>query len=326
MTSNDTSSIPAYIHRLRTSCDLSIVVIKSQLRHHLDAHRELCDDWYVYDRLIGVSKSQFQPHPDAYIIPMSSTRPDPSGRKIALFQSKELPQSCGFLAIAREVRHMIYSDLIRSGNVAILQVCQQVHDEAKALLHKQGIFRLNLFDEGGSQQLKAQNLPQVPSIPIPNCYVNIALDSVTHIGQPSPQPLELYPRFYTLDPGYGDCHITLLARLDRLPTTPLVELIKGFATFRLVTLRIHSTGNLHPMDRRNQTIVEPLHTRYLQSLTSELSQALGDPNWKFDVSLGSRDNRPAYLPKFKYASPFPNAQYLEFHPLKKQGVVGGICR
>lgn len=63
---------------------------------------------------------------------MPFTRPDPS----------EGP--AGFLSLARELRDIIYNDLVTSGEVAILRVSRQLHDEVKEILHNAGIFRIHL--------------------------------------------------------------------------------------------------------------------------------------------------------------------------------------
>lgn len=73
--------------------------------------------------------------------------PDPPKEEAISSTIAEPLKSHGFLDIPRELRDIIYGHLIPSGQVAILRVPRQSHDEVKDLLYKQGVYRLCLRAE-----------------------------------------------------------------------------------------------------------------------------------------------------------------------------------
>ena len=249
---------------------------------------------------ILISKSQIRQNLESFIMPASLTLPHLPEVEAILSDLNELPRSCHFLDIARELRDIIYSDLIASGNVEILQVSQQVHDEAKDLLYRHGICRLHLPRD----YLKAFKSSKKPPRSVQNFNVNIDLDQWEYIDEKLSSP----PSFR----GSGDCHVILLFKSYgniRMPAQ-LCDLIKSLSIFRLVTLRIHSTYRLHPMDRRNKLVLEPFHTQNLKSTAAKFSAALGTPEWKIDA-YPRNDHEVLAQARL---NPYPYAQYLEFHP------------
>lgn len=246
-------------------------------------------------------------------MPTSSTRPHlPKGEAIPSGPD-ELPTSCNFSSISREIRDIIYGDLITSKNLEVLRVSKQVHDEAKDVLYRLGIYRLNLSCAARLcryDYLKLFEPPETLPENVRNFNFNIAIDQYRFDDD------RLGPSFRPSVRGSRDCHITLDFQgygHFRVPV-PVYKLIESLSTSRLVTLRIHFAYRLHPMDRRNKDDLEPLHAHYLQTTATEFSAVLGDPIWRTDTYPGNDYEMLAH----ERLNPFPNAQYLEFHPRKKK--------
>ena len=101
------------------------------------------------------------------------------GLRISL--SSEPPKLCGFLSIPRELRDMLYSELIVSGHILILRVSQQVHDETKDCLHKQGICRLQFHHRG--EYFNSINPPKSSLSKVQNFDIKIYIDcDVNYVG------------------------------------------------------------------------------------------------------------------------------------------------
>lgn len=258
------------------------------------------------------SKPRLQHSLDCFIMPTSSTRPHLPKCEAVLSGPNELHTSSGFLSLARELRDIIYGDLITSGNVGILRVSQQVHDEAKDLLYRLGICRVHFSCENSLNNrpsyLRVFFPPKTSPNTVQNFNLKIGLDGCPY----EDERLDPYLRAFVQ--GSGDCHVTLVAKCYSSFRVPLPAycLIKSLTSFRLVTVRIYVIYHFHPMDRRNKRLVEPGHTQNLQSLATEVSAALGDPIWKIDTYPGNDYEMLAH----ERLNPFPNAQYLEFYPRK----------
>lgn len=238
------------------------------------------------------------------------------------------PKSAGFLSLARELRDIIYSDLITSGDVAILRVSQQLHDEAKDILYKQGIFRMYL-NVSTSEKYHDTWRPSVLQVDnrIQNFNILIYLPSSmlrTH-GQ-------LYRSEYdklTFDyiqscQGSRAFHLTLI--FDATTTTDvlyhrsrILELLRTFSSTELFTLRVDTTSDYPPFSSHNLAAMESIHTWILQSFASSLQPTLGYPEWKLDSCPSSRYQTSTYAKAHPDVRPFPNAQYLEFHPRERDG-------
>lgn len=264
---------------------------------------------------------QFPHDPNSSTDSPSFTHPEPSESEAALDTCGELPKLCGFLTLARELRDLIYSDLITSCDLAILRVSYQVHDEAKKLLYNQGICRLHLYFTipfSGLKILSPRTPPPRDKIQNFNIVMSVPLCCDRRFG--------LLTTFVKSNTGFarsvqgsGECHITLIFYcLDpRHELTELFDFIKHLNTFKLVSLRMHLSTIFHPMDRRNRSILEPVHTKMLQSAAESLLVALGYSEWKTDTCPSSRYQMSTYAKTQSCMSPFPNAQYLEFHPCEK---------
>lgn len=227
-----------------------------------------------------------------------------------------LPKWCGFLGIARELRNMIYIDLITSRNVTILRVSRQVHDEAKDLLHKHGICRLELYPQYSSTDSKilrnAVKLP--PNTTAYNLNVTIYLDSRSK----SARLEEVGPGFKHFIQGSGNCHITLfLPGPFGITISPeIFDLIGSLNTFKLVTVTIHVPHIYHPMDRRIKRLVEPSYPETLNRIATSCSDAFGDPEWKTNTTTAYPKCRNPYVKDRLNITLFPSTPYLEFHPHK----------
>lgn len=246
---------------------------------------------------------------------MSPGNHRPSERETILSGASEPPKSCGFLSIAPELRDMIYSELIPSGDTAILQVSKQLYDEAKDDIYKQGICRLQflcnmdyffVIDPPESQLSKVQKF---------NLKFNF--EYCQHGLHFSDRNRRLLGQARRIDPGLqpyvqgpGSCHVTLVfqsADAFYMPDSVLV-LMEYLGTFKLVTLRIHFNFIYHNWDRRNRSEVQPPHKTILERMSAILEESLGDPDWKSEPCHG-----PLSLSRLPI-NPFPSAPYLEFHP------------
>lgn len=243
-------------------------------------------------------------------MPTSSTRPYLQKGEYILSGPNELRTSCSFLSLPRELRDIIYSDLITSGNVEILRISQQVHDEAKDLLYRLGICRLHFSCENSLNNGYAYLRVYFPSETLPNTVQNFSLN--IGLDRCAREDKQFDPYLRNLVQGSGDCHVTLAAHYYssfQMPR-PVYRLIKSLSSFQVVTVRIYVTHPLHPMDRRNECLVEPGHTQNLQLLATKLSAALGDPQWKSD----SYSRNTLEMLTQPHLNPYPNARYLEFRP------------
>lgn len=232
-----------------------------------------------------------------------------------------LPKWCGFLGIARELRNMIYIDLITSGNVTILRVSRQVHNEAKELLYKDGICRLELYPQFSSIDSKilrnAVKLP--PNTTAYNLNVTMYLQSPLPDSRfKSARVEEVGPGFKHFIQGSGDCHITLFLPGPFGITIPpeLFDLIRSLNTFKLITVTIHVPHIYHPMDRRIKRLVEPCYPETLNRIATSCSDAFGDPEWKTNTTTIYPKYRNPYVKDRLDITLFPSTPYLEFHPHK----------
>ncbi|CAD6568629.1 MAG: hypothetical protein ASARMPRED_001888 [Alectoria sarmentosa] len=255
----------------------------------------------------------------------SSTLSDPSESQSAFRSIEELPKSCGFLALATELRDPIYSELFTSGQVEILRVSRQLHNEAKDVLYKQGICRLVLYFDHPLSQPEVLSAITIPSNrKVQNFNILMSLPDATDVkASRSDRYKKLNLGFGRSVQGSGDCHITLLFRGSRVIHMPLaaIKLIELLSTFKLVTLRILISHDLHSMDEMDRMVAAPSHTQILTSVAASLPSTLGCPAWKSDT----RSNSPyPYAKTQSQKSPSPNAQYLEFHPREGRENAGGV--
>ena len=222
-----------------------------------------------------------------------------------------------FLTMARELRDLVYSDLITDGNLEILRVSQQLHDEAKDLLYRKGVFRMPLYIPASGSNDKFSR-PSVPVAKNPIQNFNIIFGNLNSQVSGAKTELDLdFVRSCGTCQGSGDCHITLSFKSDfnmYTPPTEIVKLISTFSNFKLITLRVLIKEAYHPMDSRNTTQVEPCHLEAMQLLAASLSPSLGAPYWNLDTYPRSRFLIPVHTPSKWHPSPFPNAQHLVFHP------------
>ena len=217
---------------------------------------------------------------------------------------------------------MIYSELIASRNVAILQVSQQVHDEAKDRLHKQGICRLQFRHRG--YDFDIVNPPKSSLSKVQNFDIEIYFDCDEHyVGSLDyrrfvQRARDFAPGSQPCVQGAGSCTITLVLASAKHPHLPrsVLQFINRLRTFKLVTLRAHTTCLYHPFDRRIRDTMKPEHENLLKQASTDLRWYLGDPEWRSEPDYGTRGN----LLMRPLANPFPGAPYLEFYPREAERV------
>ena len=56
-----------------------------------------------------------------------------------------LRSHCLFFKLPPEIRFMIYSDLVRSGDLGVLGLCQRIHREALEVVYREGIHRVKAY-------------------------------------------------------------------------------------------------------------------------------------------------------------------------------------
>ena len=241
---------------------------------------------------------------------MGSEDHRPSERETALGGVIEPPKWCGFLSIAPELRHMIYPDLIASGDTAILRVSKQVHDEAEYHLYKQGICRLRFVC--GSNSIKAINPPESRLSDVQNFNLTIDADYYPYVRS-SGRASFIGPDLQSRVRGSGSCHLTVVFASRKTFHMPysMIELIRSLGNFKLVTVRAHLEEIMyHPLDRRNTNKVKPRHESVLGQMFVHFRTFLGAPEWKSELCHEPRfDSLPS-----PPINPFPTARYLEFHP------------
>lgn len=224
----------------------------------------------------------------------------------------QLPTSCDFFSLPPELRDIIYRDLILSGNLEILRVCHQVHDEVKHFVYTLRVCRVDFACTRGSphsdEYLKVYFPPRTLPDGVQTFILNIGLYGYSH----DIRIVDPYLRNFVK--GSGDCHITLVAEHYDcfVMQRPVKHLIRSLSSFRLITVRIRVVYTLHPLDRRNESKVEPGHIRNLHLLATKFSKALGHPEWKTD----SYPRTTLSMLKQPHWNPYPTARYLEFRPRK----------
>lgn len=178
-------------------------------------------------------------------ISTSSTYPSSSGSEAILSSLGELSKQCRFLTLARELRDIIYSDLISSGHIAILRVSRQLHEEAKELLYEKGICRLCLDYDGPSCHPEVLDPTMMPSSQkVQNFEIVMCIPNSRNIMAWSSNR---NPVLLQSVQGSGNCHITLVFR--GLPNVPhagcTLKFIKALCTFKVVTVRVHILHDFH---------------------------------------------------------------------------------
>lgn len=270
-----------------------------------------------------INRPQLQQNSSTSTDPTLFTHSDLSQSKTAL-GIERVPKSSGFLSLARELRDIIYSDLITSGDVEILRVSQQLHDEAKEILLKAGIFRMYLNTPTAEE---SYNIWRPSMLAINNRIqnLNILLYMPSSMGD---FPRRLFSSEYdklTLDyirscQGLGECQLTLILQSYDLSSPPeILELIRKLTSFKLVAVRIHITGLLQPFNSVTVARMEPSHRLMLQCLATFLKSALGCPEWRLDTGPSARYQTSTYAKVQPDVSPFRNLRYLEFHPREGNG-------
>ena len=219
-----------------------------------------------------ISGPQLQQHSSSPTDPTSLIQPDSSEGEAPL-GIRKLAKPFNFLSLARELRDIIYSDLITSGDVVILRVSQQLHDEAKEVLHKQKIFRMYLSTPTSA---KSHNSWRPSVLAVNNTIQNF---NILMYMPPSMlrSPGRLFSSEYdklTLEyiqsrQDSRDCHLTLITNISFLRTrtlrTRILEFVCTLSNFELVASRIHnSTRNGLPVTSRNVAVMEYMHTETLQ--------------------------------------------------------------
>ncbi|KAK0512511.1 hypothetical protein JMJ35_004528 [Cladonia borealis] len=97
-----------------------------------------------------------------------------------------LRSNCLFFKLPPELRLKIYSDLIRSGNLEVLRLCQKIHKEAIGIFFRDGIYRVRTKEDadlyfGDAASPGAQNETNRIRKEVQNVEVYTDLKNITNI-------------------------------------------------------------------------------------------------------------------------------------------------
>ena len=91
-----------------------------------------------------------------------------------------------FFKLPPELRLVIYSDLIKSGNLGVLRLCQKTHNEAIEFVSRDGIYRVRTKEDadlyfGDAASPEAQNKTNRIRKEIQNVEIHTDLENITNI-------------------------------------------------------------------------------------------------------------------------------------------------
>ena len=185
--------------------------------------------------------------------------------------------------LPREIRDMIYANLIEAGHLGLLRTSKAVCREATELLYKQGTCRLvlNFGVDNGPKKGFALKAPMAAAIQSLDVHIMVVDDSC--------RDLHLFNFFRGPSVRRNRCRITLQVggyhphgRSRKVVGAPL-DLITTLIGFRTLTVDI-------------RTLCPLLRTELLQTAKEHLRLTLGQGIWHGRTEVGGED------------------QYLEFYP------------
>ena len=229
-------------------------------------------------------------------------------------QLVDIPDSSkktGLFTLPRELRDMIYSDLVQSGQVNILRASKSLHKETTKMVLKEGICRLHLNNLTEQHTPKSDVQEPFPS-KIQNFSIRIPVSEQNHIV-PS-LCLKPFRRLARSDVALQDCHVTFVIldyhmRLDVNGLKPLPTLLAHVETliqFKAVYVKVQvegpiSNGGRRWANRGYQGMKDHLQEIVFNNIRTTLEGTLGTASWR------DRDSSQRYLE-------FRPRTYLEAHP------------
>ena len=189
--------------------------------------------------------------------------------------------------LPREIRDIIYTDLIVAGELSILRTSKAVCQEMTQLLYKHGTCHV-VLDMNKSKTERDFTLNELQASAIQNLHIRLFL-----VGDLDPDP-HLFRMFSDSPICRQNCHITVefCSRFSSWMTYPqpdlqvrpnILDLFRALANFKTLTVK-------------TRYLDSKLHVKVLQTFADSLKVSLGGASWHGK------------------AEPDCQAQYLEFHP------------
>ncbi|KAK3169671.1 hypothetical protein OEA41_009055 [Lepraria neglecta] len=213
-------------------------MMASASMHDLDRVRDVKQDLQFAPQGIADGREDQGYHIHAQLVNI----PD-SSKKARLF------------TLPRELRDMIYSDLVQSGQVNILRASKSLHKEATETVLKEGVCRLHLNNLTEQHTPKSHVQEPFPS-KIQNFSIRIPVSEKNHIV-PS-LCLKPFRRLARSDVARQDCHVTFVIldchmsldvnRLRSLPT--LLAHVETLIQFKALYVKVQVEGPISNEDRR----------------------------------------------------------------------------
>ncbi len=188
--------------------------------------------------------------------------------------------------LPREIRDVIYTDLIVAGQLSILRTSKAVCQEVSQLLFKYGTCHIAL-DMNRSKTEKSFTLSELQASAIQDLHIHVFL-----VGDLVPD-LHLVRMFSDPSVTRQNCHITVefssqsppLSNVQPDPPVrpKIINFFRAFVNFKTLTVRTRSLDPKH-------------HVKVLQTFSDSLHVSLGRASWHGKAKAECED------------------QYLEFHP------------
>lgn len=186
--------------------------------------------------------------------------------------------------LPREIRDMIYTNLIAAGSLTILRTSKAVFQEASHFLHKHGICRL---------VLPIKSINSSPDFLLNKSHTDTIQNLDIRLAMRAVWAWDLETARLISGPSVWrrKCHVSIENNAD-LPYAPetyltvpegVLDVFRSFTSFEILTIRLRFVG-------REQTL------KLLQDLKSQLEGSLGEGFWNGRTQNDWEE------------------QYLEFHP------------
>ena len=216
--------------------------------------------------------------------PASKRNLDPSG---SMLRSK-----CHFFKLPLELRFMIYSDLIKSQDVAFLVTCQRIYNEALAIVYRDGTYIVEEYGQGGQQRYVyggRRGAANYKREPIGDEFQNVEIwtelsnfvirsgiyDGADYLG-------DHYPELKNPEISRKDCWMHLYGHRDLLEESHLEErlaiMLRTLRAFDNVFVNITEVTRLSDSFRPWKPVSE--FESWFKSLGKSLEPSSGPSTWQ----------------------------------------------
>ena len=197
-----------------------------------------------------------------------------------------LRSNCLFFKLPPEIRCMIYSDLIRSGDLEVLRLCQKIHREAIGIIYRDGIQRVNTYSSAYRMALYGRQMTlEMDRISDKAQNVEIYIHLENHFGSGYEVDFleALHPELKNTSIRRKNCWIYLRYNDYRVKsdTESLIIVLRLVQHFDNVFLNIHLPINLildHCKTLRLNHLADFVEPRF-ESLGNEMEPFFGPSTW-----------------------------------------------